>query len=870
MPNIFFEVSALAYCILITAVFLSKKNNNTLTNLTYVVMILITIVELVMGITYNLLGFFAMSSTLTILASKLFYCAKISWMVGFSYYIYVVTSEKKTDSDIVSNQEKFIPFTINMIMYVFRNKEDREELKRKGDHTFFFINRMLLSLIIAIVLDIVTLIIPLSLSINSKIITISGPVVILSNIVSIVCVLAMVILMIKNRQIVKEKSLKAFVWLNIFLLAGMILQMIVPEIPVITVLHGFATTVIYYTVENPDLNAIERLNIATKQAESANSAKSNFLSSMSHEIRTPLNAIVGFSQSLAKEEISGPARDEVKEILNASTGLLETINGILDVSKLEANKVEILKSDYSTRRLINEIVTTANNRLGSKPLDLKFEIDEKLPPALVGDFLKLKQIILNILTNSIKYTKVGHITLKIDSMTVNDKCMLTIIVEDTGIGMTKEDLDVVFVKFQRFELDKNINIAGTGLGMAITKGLVELMNGELNIESEYGKGTTTTIILEQDISKKELANEEELREIQKIEPFNAKGQSVLVVDDNKINLKVAERMLNEYNLDLDLVGSGKECLDLITSGKKYDIILLDIMMPKMKGPEVLKELKHIPGFDIPVVALTADVISGMEDKYTEQGFDDCLPKPLIEEELYYLLKKYLKETAPKEHTIEDEKDEDGKYITEDLVPRQETPVVETAPVVEEPTPVVEEPKVIPTVAPTTIENELDFELPKLTTEPTPVVVQPTIEETTPVQTIEEENKPVESSEIKEEKQEKTEQFSFNDLPEVNYLSEIMTLSTEQIFQDTQKSEQPKKNTNPIKDLIEKLEEYKNEKNYELYAKAAKKIKDRANEQELKEISEMAYEHELAGKASYEEFINENFKKLKEIIEKTVK
>ena len=862
MPSIFFQLSGLAYTMLTAITFLSKKNKNTLANLTYVLMIFITIIELTMSITYNVLGFFDVTSPLTMATTKLFYCAKTTWTIGFLYYIFIVTSDKKTNSKIINSDEKFIPFVGNMLLSIFSSKETKEELKKQGDDTYYFLNNMLLNFIIVVILDVLLLALPLKLSIENNIISTSGLVLTLSNIVVLLYILSTMILMLRHRKIVKEKKIKSFNRLAFFLFFGTIIETLVPEFPVSIILHGFAITVIYQTVENPDLNAIEKLNVATKQAESANFAKSNFLSSMSHEIRTPLNAIVGFSQALAKEDISGAARDEVKEILNASTGLLETINGILDVSKLEAHKVEVVKNDYSTRRLINEIVTVANNRLGSKPIELNFEISEKLPPVLIGDFTKLKQIILNILTNSIKYTKIGHITLKIDAMIVQEKCMLTIIIEDTGIGMTKEDLEIVFVKFQRFELDKNVNIAGTGLGMALTKGLVELMNGELNIESEYGKGTTTTILIEQEVSTKELTKEE-LSGIQKIAPFNAQGQKVLVVDDNKINLKVADRMLSDYKIDITLVGSGKECIDLIEAGNEYDIILLDIMMPKMKGSEVLNELKHIPGFKIPVVALTADAISGMEDKYIEQGFDDCLPKPIEEEDLFYLLKKYLKETIVDEDVMAEEKDENGQYITADFVP-QESKIEEQKN--EDISTIISTQKIdtevkknkpidLPQVQQNNLERENEFELPKITKEITPVEIElPTI---------------VEQPKVESTYEPAKETFSFNDLPEVNYLSEIMTLSTEQIFQEEQREQRPQ-NTNPLIDLLEKLEEYKNEENYELYAKAAKKIKDRANEQGLSEVSEMAYEHELAGKASYQDFINNNFTKLKELIEKTVK
>ena len=203
--------------------------------------------------------------------------------------------------------------------------------------------------------------------------------------------------------------------------------------------------------------------------------------------------------------------------------------------------------------------------------------------------------------------------------------------------MTEESLSQIFTKFQRFDIDKYTNIEGTGLGMAITKGLVTLMDGEIFVTSEYGKGTKFVVSLEQEVSSKTLNEIMDEAALHSINPFDASGQRVLVVDDNRVNLKVAERFLEQYKLDLDFCISGRDCLE------KYDLILLDIMMPRMKGTEVIAELKRIPGFETPVVALTADVISDIGEKYTEAGFDAVITKPIVEEDLYNVLKKYIKE-----------------------------------------------------------------------------------------------------------------------------------------------------------------------------------------------------------------------------------
>ena len=837
MPNIFFQISGLLYITMILVVYIRKKKEITWDNYVFRSLVLCSMFGLILDISSALAAVYLEHHWIVPLLVKLSLWGLATWMIIFTFYLVLATSPKNTG---------------NLLMDKSENSQYFFKLLRK---TIIF-NGIAVALISVL---------PINIVVEGSSFYSNGPSAIICYLYFAICFIIWITIIIKNRKNLKSKQFKpVFIFLFLACIA-IVIQIVRPDMLIITSLMAFVTVVTYHSIENPDLYAIEALNIATQQAESANHAKSDFLSSMSHEIRTPLNAIVGFSQSLAKEDISGPARDEVKEILNASTGLLETINGILDISKLEANKIEIVKTDYSTRKLINEIATLANSRVGSKAVELKFEIDDKLPPVLYGDNLRIKQILTNLITNAIKYTKYGHVLFKIDSLNSKDKCMLTITVEDTGIGMTEEDLEMLFVKFQRFEIDKNINIAGTGLGMAITKGLVELMNGEISVTSEYGKGSTFTIVLEQEISDKEVKDTPDDNKITTIEPFNASGQRVLVVDDNKINLKVAERLIGEYQVDLDLSDSGRDCINKIMTGEKYDLILLDIMMPKMKGPEVLEALKKIPDFDTPVVALTADVISGMEEKYITQGFNDCLPKPIVEEELYYLLRKFLKETgervAPAPKVEEEERDENGRLITEALVPTAQINVKqiqEAASAIEQHVEEKTIDEVKAQVADPKPIAELEFDLPKLNEEPKEEEL-PKLEET-----IQLEEKP-------------KEELNFHELPEVNYLSELMEISPSQIFPDSEPQEEPKRVIDIFEDIntkttkkelqekIEKLNELKINNNLEEYTKVAEEIKNITSESN-EEISKLAYEHELAAKASYLEFLNDNFDKLKDLIE----
>lgn len=403
----------------------------------------------------------------------------------------------------------------------------------------------------------------------------------------------------------------------------------------------FIAFVMYHTIENPDVKMIKQLEVAKEQADKANHAKSEFLSSMSHEIRTPLNAIMGFSNGLLEEEINDAAKSDVKNIVMASENLLELVNGILDISKIEANKLEIIETPYNFKDMFDELVLLTKARLGDKPLDFKYSYDKNIPEYLYGDAIRLKQVIINLLTNAVKYTNTGYMMLNISGKIKEDKVKLVITVQDSGIGIKKENIDKLFSKFDRLGVEKETSVEGTGLGLAITKKLVELMHGNINVQSEYGSGSKFIIRVDQKILKgEELERAKNKKPVQTEQIIDAHGKKVLVVDDNLLNIKVAERLLAKYNVTIESVMSGQECLDKVNLDK-YDLILLDDMMPKMTGGETFVKLKEIEGFNTPVVILTANAITGMREQYLSEGFDDYLAKPIEQLELNRVMKKYL-------------------------------------------------------------------------------------------------------------------------------------------------------------------------------------------------------------------------------------
>lgn len=603
---IMLSFAQLIYTFLLSIVFFSKERINKKENNIYSYLLIETVALLSFGI---ILYFMMKSSsyTMKMIMNKLYLFFNLLWTYLFTLYILSTLYSEKLFNSKSS--------TIRNILIGF----------------FQFI------LIMAL---------PLNFTINDNGAMFAyGISTIVTYFLSFIYVIILIYVLLSKIKFAKQSK---YIPLYLFFVLGTfctIIQAINPALFLVVPLEALLTAVMYFTIENPDAKMIEQLNKARDEAVKANQAKTDFLSSMSHEIRTPLNAICGFSNSLLENDgVSDDAKGDVKNIIMASDTLLELVNGILDISKIEANKLEIIDSVYSFKKMYEELILLTKARIGEKPIDFRYNYDESIPEYLYGDGVRVKQIIINLLTNSAKYTKDGYIDFRINSIQKNNIIRLIISVEDSGIGIKKESIDKLFTKFERLGVEKQTTTEGTGLGLAITKKLVEMMGGKIVVQSIYGKGSIFTISLDQrmltneELTKvmKEKETEEKTDEI-----IDASGKNILVVDDNMLNLKVAERLLKAYKCNITLVSSGSECLDKV-SNNKYDLILLDDMMPRMSGTETLQKLKEIETFNTPVVALTANAITGMKEEYINRGFNDYLSKPIIKEDLNRVMKKYLK------------------------------------------------------------------------------------------------------------------------------------------------------------------------------------------------------------------------------------
>ena len=575
--------------------------------------------------------------------NRCFKFLSFSSMIGlllefFTYYL--VLNGQNIDSAIIHVLGRviflyYVVFMYFFIMYVFAACF---ALKNESK---IFKNFVIVETVIYFVFAIIISFLPFNYSNSDNFLYPFGQATNFSYLIGGIGILFVTILSILRFKTLKtKKSLPIFV--GIFLaIISVIVQIKYHDLLLLIPSHAIAVLIMYFTIENPDVKMLQQMTLAKDMAEKANRAKSDFLSSMSHEIRTPLNAIVGLSEDIAsyKDQVPNEVALDITDIQNASQTLLEIVGNILDINKIESEKMEIINNPYNLKEEIISLCNVTTTRIKDKPIEFKLDIAPDIPEELIGDRIHIKQVINNLLSNAIKYTEQGNITLSVKCINEKDICKLIISVQDTGRGIKAENINKLFTKFERLDVEMNSTTEGTGLGLAITKSLVEMMGGKINVQSQFGKGSIFIVYLPQKISKHQSEKIDiNINELPIENQKDLSGKKILIVDDNKLNIKVAIKALQDFNFEIEECYDGLECLEKVKE-KEYDLILMDIMMPNMSGESALAKLKENREFKTPVIALTADAVSGAREKYIKEGFADYISKPFNKEQVKEKIEK---------------------------------------------------------------------------------------------------------------------------------------------------------------------------------------------------------------------------------------
>ena len=591
--NTIYIITGIMFTLLLILVFKIKKQNNLLSNSTYFILTLSLLVGYILELVMYFLSTTAINNIILEIYTKLYLIFIICWSSIFSVYTFLLS------------------------------KKDDEYNKKI----------MILYALLTLTSSVAIIMLPLNITYTNRIILSGNAINFLK--ILITCMLSVLYI----RTVLSNKiinTIKAnYIYVALIILTIVSFLEVKYQLNIVTTILLFVTYLIFLTIENPALKEYEIINNLRLRALKANTNKTDFLSNISHELRTPLTSIISSIDEIKSYDLPQELKDNLNDIIDSSNSLLDIVGNVIDINKIENKIYDLKEKNYDIRDVVEKLIKMNTKKYNKENVVFKYSVSDNTPSNLFGDKTKIKEIINNILDNSFKYTNKGSISLTINSTLNNDICNLIIEIKDTGIGIKSEDLNKIF-NGNDIDNDINSDVNRDGLGLLVSKDLVNLLNGTITVNSYYGSGSVFTINIPQKIK-----NELEIVEQTNTPKFNNK--KVLLVDDDRLNNRILKRLLKIYNIELDTCERGIECIDKINNGEQYDLILMDIMMPDINGVDTLKKLKSNKNFNTKVIALTADALSTSRNKYLKAGFTDYLAKPFKKEELEEKLKNLLGE-----------------------------------------------------------------------------------------------------------------------------------------------------------------------------------------------------------------------------------